>query len=129
MSFIIKLPFRITTWSIQLTEALLVSTPVIFAMGVVVGWFAKSKYGDNLIEGVGADAASLWYDLDSNGDGKVSFSEFKEGMQKRLGKFCPPDSALVQMHTKLSKVAVDVGEGKYDSTVAALKKAVSKLNY
>ncbi|GMI22033.1 hypothetical protein TeGR_g12255 [Tetraparma gracilis] len=122
MSFLIRLPFRITTWSIQLTEALCTSTPVVFSVGCILGWLAHQRYGDALIAGVSGDAAALWKELDSDGDGKVSFREFEQAMRSRMGSLCPSSSTLKITYEGLLRVQ----EEAKNIDVEALKKKIEQ---
>ena len=72
----------------------MVSTPVIFGIGCVLGWLSHQRYGDSLIAGISGDASSLWLELDTDGDGNVSFEEFEQGMKKKMGSLCPGTNTL-----------------------------------
>ena len=43
-------------------------------------------------------ANELWSELDTDGDGDVSFEEFEKGMQEKLGSLCPKGKALKQVY-------------------------------
>ena len=77
MAAVVKIPFKITRFAMNLTEAtvtrVLTSPITMFCGGFALGWFAHKRYGDSLILGISGDAAKLWLELDTDKDGTVSF--------------------------------------------------------
>jgi uncharacterized protein YjlB len=51
------------------------------------------------------EAKKLWAELDADGDGDVTFEEFKAGMTQKLAPKCPSDTELRKMHAQLKEAA------------------------
>ena len=81
-------------------------------------------YGDHLLQGITGDAASAWFELDTDGDGKVSFAEFERGMHSRLGSLCPNSSTLRKTYDSIQKVKGDFQAGRYN--IDDLKRAIDR---
>ena len=59
---------------------------------------AGIRPGEAVAEEQDDEARQLWGELDVDGDGDVSFDEFKMGMQAKLGPLCPKGKALREIY-------------------------------
>ena len=59
---------------------------------------AGIRPGEAVAEEPDDEARQLWGELDVDGDGDVSFDEFKMGMQAKLGPLCPKGRALREIY-------------------------------
>ena len=134
MAIILNFPFQLTKLTINVFERITIGmarSPITnFCAGVALGWFAHVRYGDNLLGGVSTDITRLWLELDSDGDGNVTFAEFEAGMKKRLGTFCPPSSMLKKTYNSVTAAVKSLdtdGDGKIsrEELEAAIRKATS----